>query len=131
MAMNKYRPVGIFHNMLSSQIRALAEGMNLEEQRPSNSLSIFRFFTEDANLNYVIQVKTDVLPKKYLVDIILVEETTANNETKPDLIDNKTFEVVELNVTDKTVKLISKYIRGAVKAINTSKNRVFDSTEEA
>lgn len=129
--MNKAKAVIAFHNMLSMQVKNVSDGMEVQETRPGKTTSLFRFFTEDPAVRYVIQTTVDVQPKKYMVDVIVLEETVVQDETTANMIDNKVFEVNELGVKDPNVKNISKYIRGAVKAINTNIEQVFAENETA
>lgn len=129
MAMNKTKAVAGFHNMLAMQVKNVSDGMEMQETRPSKNVSFFRFFTEDPSVRYVVQTTVDVLPKKYLVDVIVIEETIVHDETVANIIDNKVFEVNDLGVKDHNVKVIAKYIRGAIKAISTTTEQVFNVDE--
>ena len=130
MAMDKTQTILSFHNMLSMQVKNLHKGMEVEERRPNNLTSFFRFYTETPGVTYVLQTEVKTTHNAYLIDVAVIEEVrNADGEVKPELIDNKVFEVRELGMTDRGVKTVMKYVRGMIKAVVSNEEQVFDTEE--
>lgn len=132
MSLNKSQTIITFHNLLSMQVKNLVGNTEVQETRPNHLTSLFRFSTETDGLTYALQTEIKTTQTAYTVDVALIEETRSeDNEVHPELVDNKLFEVRELGMKDEGVKLVMKYIRGAIKAVVTNNVPVFDENSAA
>lgn len=132
MAMNKSGTIVAFHNQLSMLVKNLVNNTEVSETRPNRLTSLFRFKTETQGLNYVIQTVVKTTATAYNIDVAVIEENVdEKGEVKAELVDDKTFIVNELGMKDNGVKLVIKYIRGAVKAVVMNEEQVFDENEAA